>query len=209
MRTRLRLLMGATALLYFGPLLAGLGGFGWAVVPVFTAIFLLWLVILRPQDWPRGWAGWRQPQALIGLATRAAVQLLLVSLCFGIGRGIGGVLGAQPPFPVMLPITISFLSIPLARLVWEPRKAQQLDGFLTEALAEVEAVNRHLVPEAAVGMVRPLADLPSGTDDETLAGHLEALSRHLSPVELAGALQAHAGRSATARRALALLPEKG
>ena len=53
MRSRLRLLMGATALLYLGPVLAGLGGFGWSVVPVFTAIFLLWLIVLRPHQWPQ------------------------------------------------------------------------------------------------------------------------------------------------------------
>ena len=31
MHNRLRLMPGATALLYLGPLLAGLGGFGWAM----------------------------------------------------------------------------------------------------------------------------------------------------------------------------------
>ncbi|MDZ4097043.1 MAG: hypothetical protein U1D35_19280, partial [Paracoccaceae bacterium] len=120
MHNRLRLLMGANALLYFGPLLAGLGGFGWSLVPVFAAIFVLWLIILRPQEWPDSLADWRRPETLVALAARAAVQLLLVAVCFGIGRGIGGVLGAVPPFPVMLPIAISFLSIPLARLIWKP-----------------------------------------------------------------------------------------
>jgi hypothetical protein len=48
MHNKLRLLMGTTALLYLGPLLAGLRGFGWPVVPVFAAIFVLWLIVLRP-----------------------------------------------------------------------------------------------------------------------------------------------------------------
>ena len=100
-------LMGANALLYFGPLLAGLGGFGWHVVPVFVALFLLWLVILRPQELPRARAEWLQSETLVALSTRAAVQILLVVLCFGIGRGIGGVLGALPHFPLMLPIALS------------------------------------------------------------------------------------------------------
>ncbi|EEW26144.1 hypothetical protein [Rhodobacter ferrooxidans] len=120
MQNRLRLLRGANALLYFGPLLAGLGGFGWPVVPVFVVIFMLWLVILKPQEWPRSMAEWSQPETLVALAARGAVQLLLVLVSFGIGRGLGGVTGALPNLPTMLPIAISFLSIPLARMIWDP-----------------------------------------------------------------------------------------
>ena len=139
MHSRLRLLMGATALLYLGPLMAGLGGFGWAMVPVFTVIFLLWLFILRPHQWPRSAAGWQNAGVVTGAATQAVVQLLLVTVLFGIGRGIGGVLAIVPPFPVMLPIAVSFLSIPLSRLVWNPWKAAQMDQFLDQALREIHA----------------------------------------------------------------------
>ena len=116
MQNRLRLLMGATALLYIGPLLAGLGGYGWAIVPVFLLLFLLWLFILRPQQWPRSFHDWTRYQAWATLATNATVQLLLVTLLFGVGRGIGGALGIKLPLGEMLPISISFLSIPLARM---------------------------------------------------------------------------------------------
>ncbi len=120
MEHRRRFLMAANALLYFGPLLAGLGGFGWGFVAVFTAIFVLWLLILQPMEFPINRAEWLSTDAWIAVSARAAVQLLLVVVLFGIGRGIGGILGAIPAFPVMLPLAISFLSIPLARLIWDP-----------------------------------------------------------------------------------------
>jgi hypothetical protein len=120
MENRRRFLMAANALLYFGPLLAGLGGFGWGLVVVFTAIFVLWLIILQPMEFPINRAEWLSADAWVAISARAAVQLLLVVILFGIGRGIGGILGAIPAFPVMLPLAISFLSIPLARMIWDP-----------------------------------------------------------------------------------------
>ncbi|MDP2740575.1 MAG: hypothetical protein Q8O82_18140 [Pseudorhodobacter sp.] len=149
MPNRLQIFRVAGVLLYGGPLLAGLGGFGWPVVPVFIAIFLLWLVILRPQEWPASLADWQRPEAMVALAARAAVQLLLVALCFGIGRGIGGVLGGTPTVPVVVPIAMSLLAIPLARLVGNPAEAAELDAPLDDAAA----------PPAD-----PVATDPQGTD---------------------------------------------
>jgi hypothetical protein len=112
--------MAANALLYFGPLLAGLAGFGWALVPLFMAIFVLWLIILQPYEFPINRAEWMSTDAWVAISARAAVQLLFVVVLFGIGRGIGGVLGAMIGFSAVLPIAISFLSIPLARMIWDP-----------------------------------------------------------------------------------------
>ena len=140
MGNRLRLAMGAGLLLYLGPLLAGMAGSGWPVVPVFTAIFLMWLVILRPQEWPDRLADWQRPEALVALAARAVVQIFLVALCFGIGRGIGGVLGVTLGLPVLAPIAVSLLAIPLARLVWNPAEAAALDLALDDALRQVQAI---------------------------------------------------------------------
>ena len=120
MEIRRRLLMVATALLYFGPLLAGLAGFGWPTVAIFTAIFVLWLIILQPYEFPVSRAEWLSPDAWVAIGARAAVQLLLVIVLFGIGRGIGGILGAMTGYPVLLPVAVSFLSIPLARMIWDP-----------------------------------------------------------------------------------------
>lgn len=178
MQTRLRLLMGATALLYLGPLLAGLGGFGWAMVPVFVAVFVLWLFVLRPHQWPRRLADWRNPAVLGVAVTQALVQVLLVALLFGIGRGLGGVLGLMPPFPAMLPVAVSFLSIPLSRLVWNPWQAARMDQFLDQALREL-----HAMPPAysegrialALQRLAPLAALPDDTPLAEISRQLDAI----------------------------------
>lgn len=195
--------MGATALLYLGPLAAGLGGFGWAVVPVFTAIFLLWQFILRPQQWPRQAADWARPEAMITLVTQTAVQVLLVTILFGIGRGIGGVLATLPPFPVMLPIVVSFLSIPLARLIWDPWKDRDIDRFLNEAIAQV-GDNTPDNPQAKLDLARrliaPLADLGNDVTETTVAQHLLAMSSHVPDADIRQALleRQHSGQSARA-----------
>ncbi len=176
MQNRLRLMMGATALLYFGPLLAGLGGFGWEIVPVFAAIFMLWLIIMRPHEFPRSLADWQRPEAWVAFAARGAVQLLLVLVCFGIGRGIGGVLGSLPPFPIMLPIAISFLSIPLARLFWDPRKEQEMDRLLTDALAQIETGTTSGSDRSyAEAVLAPLNGLPDDVSEAELESHLDAI----------------------------------
>ena len=192
MHNRLRLLMGATALLYLGPLMAGLAGFGWAVVPVFTLIFVLWLMILRPQHWPATRAEWQDPQALVTLLVQTAMQLLLVTVCFGIGRGIGGVLGAVPPLPLMLPIAISFLSIPLCRLVWDPAKVVAMDGVLDSALSQITTATD---PQArrrramAARLLAPLAGLTDPTEAE-VTRHLAAIRQTTDDAALRHALLA-------------------
>jgi hypothetical protein len=117
---RRRLLRVANALLYLGPLLAGLAGFGWGLVAIFTVIFVLWLIILQPYEFPISRAEWLTTDAWVAVGARAVVQLLLVVVLFAVGRGIGGILGAMTGYPATLPIAISFLSIPLARLIWDP-----------------------------------------------------------------------------------------
>ena len=183
--------MGVTALLYVGPLMAGLGGYGWTVVPVFAAIFLLWLFILRPHQWPQTLPEWTQPEPLIAVLTQVLIQLLLVAVLFGVGRGIGGVLGTLPMFSVVLPLSISFLSIPLARMIWDPWKAKQTDRFLDEAIARVSApadARADCGLEIARGLVAPLADLPDDTPDAEVARHLIALSTHAMPADIRKAL---------------------
>jgi hypothetical protein len=195
MQARLRLLKGATALLYFGPLLAGIAGFGWRVVPLFVGIFLLWLFILRPQQWPRTLADWSRPEALIALLTQSLVQLLLVAVSLGIGRGIGGVLGVMPAIPLMLPVAVSFLSIPLARMIWDPWRADAGEVVLDEALARLEAeedpapaddLKRRT--EVAARMVAALDRLPPEAAPELLADHLHAMATQTSHEALRVAL---------------------
>jgi hypothetical protein len=195
MQARLRLLKGATALLYLGPLLAGIAGYGWRVVPLFLGIFLLWLFILRPQQWPRKWADWSRPEALIALLTQGVVQLLLVVVSLGIGRGIGGVLGVMPESPLMLPVAVSFLSIPLARMLWDPWRADAGEVVLDEALARLEgeqdpapADDLKRRTEVAARMVAALDRLPAEAAPELLADHLHAMATQTSHEALRVAL---------------------
>ena len=205
MQNRLRMLMAVTALLYIGPLVAGLGGYGWAVVPMFAAIFLLWLFILRPHQWPQSLSEWRAPQALVALLTQGLVQLLLVVVLFGVGRGIGGVLGTLPMFSVVLPLSISFLSIPLARMIWDPWKAEQMDRFLDEAITGLNAPHGNDQTaglDRAHRLIAPLADLPDDASETEVARHLIALSTHADPSAIRKALlerqkSGHAARPET------------
>jgi len=76
MQGRLRFLTAATALLYFGALLAGLMGQGWGMVLAFLAVFLAWSMILRPQLWPSRPADLAQSQALVALAAPPAPRAM-------------------------------------------------------------------------------------------------------------------------------------
>lgn len=190
MQKRLKLLMGATALLYLGPLLAGLGGYGWSAVPVFTAIFVLWLIVMRPRDWPRQAAAWTAPGQWLRVAAQAAVQVLLVTLMFGIGRGIGGLFGFLPLFHPMLPVAVSFLAIPLSRLLWNPRLGEQLGDFMDTALAGInEATADPLQRDVARALIAPLASFPSGADPDDVLKHLQAMLDQTSPEALYDALR--------------------
>lgn len=204
MQNRLRMLMGATAFLYCGPLAAGLGGFGWAVVPVFAAIFLLWSLILRPHQWPRHAADWLRPEAWITLITQGTVQALLVAVLFGIGRGIGGVMAILPPFPLMLPIAISFLSIPLARMIWNPWKDRDIDRFLDDAIARINVspdTNGDVHLALARSLIAPLSDLGDDVSDTEVAKHLLAMSSHAPDADIRKALleRQHAGDASRAQ----------
>lgn len=208
MHNRMRWLMGATALLYIGPLMAGLGGYGWPLVPVFTVLFLLWQFILRPQHWPRQFHDWTQYQAWATLFSNAAIQLLFVTLLFGVGRGIGGALGFIPPYSEMLPIAISFLSIPLARMIWDPWKVNEINGFLDNAIDQIAHPGNPVERSAlntARRMTAPLAALPDDTSPATVAQHLLALSAHAEPAHIRTALFERARAGASRAEIIALI----
>lgn len=70
MIVRLKLLQIATVALYMGPLLAGMAGFGWAMLPPFVTLFVAWLIVLRPHQWPQTNAEWLQSKSLISAFTQ-------------------------------------------------------------------------------------------------------------------------------------------
>ena len=73
-----RLLQLVTLMLYAGPLIAGLAGFGWGVVPAFAVILVAWQIVMRPAEWPRDPVAWRETTVQVGAALQVAVAVVIV-----------------------------------------------------------------------------------------------------------------------------------
>lgn len=187
-KNRLRLLMGANALVYLGPLLAGMAGFGWAAVPAFAAILIFWLVLLDPRGWRHARRDWINGRAAVQATGRILIQVLLVAILFGIGRGIAGVVGIGLELPLVQVMALSFFALPLTRLVWRPEQA---------------AARR-----VAERMVERLNTLPENSDDAEILAHVVAIRQHVCLDDLHAALTRFAAREdarRTVSRALALV----
>ncbi len=167
MLTRMRLVKGIAALLYIGPLIAGLCGFGWSMVFSFTAIFVVWLMVLRPEQWPSTPAEWLTAQAWLAALAQVLSQLLLVGVLFGIGRGLGGLadIGTVDLDP-LLPLSVSFLAIPLCRMLWDAREAASQGYFLDD---EAEAAHLGNAAGSAASAIIPLLNLPDMAPDATVS----------------------------------------
>lgn len=180
MERKARLLMAATLPLYLGPLLAGLSGMSWAGLPVFAALFALWFVVMRPHEWPRQLSGWTGP-VVLRAAAQIAINMVIVVILFGIGRGLAGVAGLSVPLPPFIPVALSFLSIPLSRLAWDPVKGQQMEAVLDDALAQIEGFNRGTLDAQDAGAADPmltaLLDLPDDADPVLTAEALDSALR--------------------------------
>ena len=162
MTTRLRLLKGATALLYIGPLFAGISGMGLGVLGPFVAIFLVWLLVLRPEQWPATAEEWLTLDALGAIITQVLSQILLVFVLLGVGRGIGAVAGFLPVVNPIFPLAVSFLAIPLCRVLWDARAAADRGIFLDD---EAEAAEAPRAVAQASAAVLPLMDFPDDAPD--------------------------------------------
>lgn len=187
MQARYRIFMGATALLYLGPLMAGLGGTGLRAVPAFAAVFILWMIVMRPNQWPRRVSDWKSGPALIQVLSQSLMQLVLVTALFALGRAIGGALGLQPDWPGYLPLAISFLSVPLGRLIWDPRKSAEVDQFLDSALTQIRNAAAEK-PDHSIAMAM-LAAMPKDLSDDQIAHHLVEMEAGQGPAALWQALQ--------------------
>ena len=104
-------------------------------------------------------------------------------------------MGVMPEIPLMLPVAVSFLSIPLARMLWDPWRADAGEVVLDEALARLEAeedpapaddLKRRI--EIAARMVAALDRLPAEAAPELLADHLHAMATQTSHEALRVAL---------------------
>jgi len=164
LRHRVRYLQAVTAFLYMGPLLAGLSGFGWAMLTPFVSVFVLWLILLRPHQWPQTYAEWLDWQAVTAAVSQILSQILLVAVLFGLGRGIGGVLGLEPQVHPFLPLGMSMAALPLMRLVWDPERALA-EGVTIDALARAPS-RRVAGRKSSAAQVADLLALPDDADSQ-------------------------------------------
>lgn len=202
---RMRLMQVVSLMLYAGPLFAGLADFGWEMVWPFTGIFLMWQVVLRPADWPGDARRWAKPGHLAAAVARVAILAVVVALSFGVGRGLGGIVGFLPSIPPLAPLALSLAAIPLARLLWDPARAVEMEQFLDTAIRDIDALASGSSPDArrlaqataqADRMLEPLALMPDNTPDETISAHLRAMGQHVDESRLRAALIARSASGA-------------
>lgn len=188
-----RVMMAATAMLYMGPLLAGLGGYGWTMVPAFAGIFTLWQIILRPHKWPAPYE-LDHVEAWLAVVAQVALQTLLVTVCFGIGRGIGGAAGTLPMYSPLVPVGVSFLSIAICQILARPaRPVRSADQDRIDAATAT-----------ADRLLQPLQDAAGTMTKAEVARHLTAMATHVDPAHLRDALLARVTRGAGPNVELAL-----
>ena len=219
---RYRLFLITAALLYLGPLVAGLAGYGWPMIPVFAAIFLLWLLIMRPAMWPVKARDWLTPHFISKFLLSALVQAATVGFCFGVGRGIGGTMGALANVPVWVPPLMSLLAIPLSRIFWNPALiSPEMTGYLDQASADILALCAQeavLARENSTSTAAPsdlclvwlgkILALPEDTTDHHILALLADALAQVKPLALLNAMAEPAElrqHSATLRRAFVLL----
>jgi hypothetical protein len=131
-------LMGA--MLYLGPLLAGLTGAPEFVVAVFVAIFTLWVVVMRPAIWTKIDEQGAPVALALHLGAITIMQALLVILSFALGRGIAVLMGATLDIPPVLSVALSGAALLIARLMRAPHQSDRLD-FLDEAIQTLNDMN--------------------------------------------------------------------
>lgn len=214
---RQRLLQLVTLMLYAGPLIAGLAGFGWAMTPAFIVIFVTWQIIMRPADWPRDPARWNESSVLTGAGLRVVLMVVLVAICFGAGRGLGGAVGYIPALPITIPVFLSLAAIPLARLLHNPNETGHMDTMLDDAVRRLKTFDKDVAfPSAdaqhilnstqlALRLLQPVQDLPADTSSETIGHHLRAIATQVDDARLREALVERAEGKAPSRSLLTAL----
>lgn len=127
-----------SALLYAGPVLAGLARHGWTVLPVFVALCLLHSTVTRKPDLatPAGWAG-------LGLFT--AEQSVLVTALWALGLLLAG-FGASIMLPLWAPMLVSALAAGTS--AWAFRDAAEMDVMLESVLDALSRIRADDLPLA-------------------------------------------------------------
>jgi hypothetical protein len=214
---RFHLLLLVTTMLYAGPLIAGLSGFGWGVVPAFAVILVAWQIVMRPVQWPREAAAWTRREVQVGAALQVVVAVVVVAVCFGAGRGLGGVVGYLPSLPLVVPLFLSLAAVPLARMLHDPVQMQGMDQMLDDAIHRLKAFDRDVdFPSAdarhilegtrlASRLLQTVQDLPADTSHAVIAQHLNAIATQVDDARLREALVERAGGEGPSRPLLTAL----
>ena len=113
--TEIRIRRLSAALLYAGPLLAGIGDFSPNILPPLLVLFVLWQILRHPEAWPELPGHWLSRQALVPGLMLLCSQLLFVLLLYIIGRGLGAVLGAGLTISPVAVALISLAALPVLR----------------------------------------------------------------------------------------------
>lgn len=170
MYARLRFLKVANVVLYLGPLSAGMAGLGWGMVAPFVSVFVLWLMTVRPEQWPTSAAEWRTGRALGAALTQILSQVLLVTVLLGLGRGFVGLAGLELALNPLVPLCVSIAGIFLSRIVWDARDAAAAGVFLDE---DAEAAGGSYAEAKALAAIVPLLTLAEDVDGAKLRERLE------------------------------------
>ena len=107
----------AAAPLFLAPFLAGLAGSTPTLVPVFAAVWAVWLMLVRPAGWGRRAV---PGLALGGLWLAVLAQVLLIVVIFATGRGFAVLSGQALALPVLLPPLLALGALPLGFLLARP-----------------------------------------------------------------------------------------
>lgn len=191
--SRIHLAMAASGLLYLGPVLAGWAAAHVAAWPVFLGIFVLWSVLMRPDDWPRDGARWTEA----GVIARAVVTVaVLAGLAFA-GLAVGWLLAALRPLPEIGPwpgVLLSLVGVGLARLIWNPVKGRRKDPVLAEALRQVQEAAGEAGQEARrkrseEAEIDSVIGFTSDTPAERIAEVMTDLSMRFAPGRLIDGFQ--------------------
>ena len=215
MRLRDRAFFATSALLYSGPLYAGAAGYGLDTVPLFAVLFMIWLNVARPGDWPRDREEWRIPRAWAWPMLIFVVQMAVVAFCIVVGGAIAGFAGLTLPLPLLFTLLVSALGISLAKLLQREgggMGAARLPGEELGIGAGILDVARPEMPtgpseaEFVEAVLIRLADLPPEAHSaEGMAPILdEVVASGIAP-QVLNALEAVAGKRPAMAQAAALL----
>ncbi len=129
------------ALLYGGPMLAGLARHGWTVLPVFAALCLLHASVIHKPDLTN-------VAGRMGMILLALEQIALVAILWGAGLALAR-FGMAIMLPLWAPVLVSALAAGVS--AWAFRDAAEMDVMLESLLASLSRMTTDELPRATKG----------------------------------------------------------